>query len=48
MIGTMDTYKSLNINIGTVMKIPDLGSVPNRYKTQEMCNKAVENYSYAL
>ena len=23
-----------------------LESVPNQYKTQEMCNKAVDNYAY--
>ena len=25
-----------------------LESVPNRYKTQETCNKAVDNYAHAL
>ena len=25
-----------------------LESVPNRYKTKEMCDKAVDNYSHAL
>ena len=25
-----------------------LGSVPNRYKTQEMCNKVDDNYGLAL
>ena len=25
-----------------------LGSVPNQYKAQEMCKKAVDNYSHAL
>ena len=25
-----------------------LETVPNQYKTQEMCNKAVDNYAHAL
>ena len=34
MVGSMDTYKSLNINIGTVMKNPEmLKYVPYHLKT---------------
>ena len=34
--------KALLENCGT------LNSVPDYYKNQEMCNKAVDNYPYAL
>ena len=35
----MDIYKSLNINIGTVMKNPEmLISVLDHLKTKKMCN----------
>ena len=34
MVDSMDNYKSLNINIGTVMKNPEmLKFVPNHLKT---------------
>ena len=67
MIDSMDIYKSLNKNIGTVMENPEmlncfpdylktnkklckhaikklpylLRYVPDRYKTQQMCDKAI-------
>ena len=37
----MDTYKSLNISIETVMKNPEmLKLVPNNLKTKKMCKHA--------
>ena len=42
MVDSMDTYKSLNINIQTVMKNPEmLKLVPDHLKTKQMCNYAV-------
>ena len=35
-------------NRGILKNDGRLGSVPNRYKTQEMCNKVVDNYAHAL
>ena len=38
IVETMDIYKSLNINIGTVMKNPEmLKLVPNHLKTKRNC-----------
>ena len=38
----MDTYKSLNINIGTATKNPEmLKLVPDHLKTKQMCYYAV-------
>ena len=42
MVDRMDTYKSLNINIETVMKNPEmLKFVPDLLKTKHMCNYPV-------
>ena len=42
----MDIYKSLNINIGTVMKNPEmLKLVPNHLKTKRNCvSMQLKNY----
>ena len=41
----MGTYKSLNINIGTVVKNPEmLKFVPDHLKTKQMCNYAFKNH----
>ena len=41
----MNIYKSLNINIGTVMKNSELLKfVPDHLKTTKMCKHAVKNY----
>ena len=43
MVDSMDTYKSLNINIGTVMENPEmLELVPDHLKTKQRCNYAVK------
>ena len=43
MVDSIDTYKSLNINIGAVMKNPDmLKLVSNHLKTKQMCKYAVK------
>ena len=43
MVDSMDTYKSSNINIRTVMKNPEmLKFVPDHLKTKQMCNYAVK------
>ena len=40
---SMDTYKSLNIYIGTVMKNPEiLKFIPDHLKTKQMCNYVVK------
>ena len=45
----MDTYKSLNINIGTVMKNPEmLKFVPDHLKTKQMCNYAVKKLPFII
>ena len=45
----MNTYKSLNINIGTVMKNPEmLKFIPDHFKTKQMCNYAVKKSPYLL
>ena len=45
----MGTYKSLNINIGTVIKNPEmLELVPDHLKTKHMCNYAVKKLPYLL
>ena len=44
MIDIMDIYKSLNINIGTVMRNPEmLKFVPDHLKSKNMCKHAVKN-----
>ena len=43
MVDSIDIYKSLNINIGAVMKNPDmLKLVSNHLKTKQMCKYAVK------
>ena len=38
MVDSMETYKSLNINIGTVMKNPEMIKfAPDHLKTKKMC-----------
>ena len=46
MVNGMDIYKSLNINIGTVMKNPEiLKFVPDHLRIKRMCKLAVKkNY----
>ena len=46
MVNGMDIYKSLNINIRTVMKNPEiLKFVPDHLRTKRMCKLAVKkNY----
>ena len=49
MVDNMDIYKSLNINIGTVMKNPEmLKFVPDHLKTKKMCKHAVKKLPYLL
>ena len=44
MIDIMDIYKSLNINIGTVMRNPEmLKFVLDHLKSKNMCKHAVKN-----
>ena len=43
MVDGMDIYKSLNISIGIVMRIPGmLRIVPDHLKTKKMCKHAVK------
>ena len=47
MVDNMDIYKSLNINIGTVMKNPEmLKLVSDHLKTKKMCKHAVIKLPY--
>ena len=49
MVDSMDIYKSLNINIGTIMKNPEiLKFVPDHLKTKKMCTHAVKKLHYLL
>ena len=42
MVDSMDIYKSLNISIGTVIRIPKISIfVPNHLKTKKMCKHAL-------
>ena len=42
MFDSMDIYKSLNISIGTVIRIPKISIfVPNHLKTKKMCKHAL-------
>ena len=42
MVDSMDIYRSLNINIGTVMRNTEmLKFVSDHLKTKQMCNKAI-------
>ena len=43
MFDSVDIYKSLNINIGKIMKNPEiLKFVPDHLKTKKMCKHAVK------
>ena len=45
MVDSMGIYKSLNINIGTVMKNPEiLKFVPDDLKTKKMYKHAVKKF----
>ena len=45
MVESMDIFKSLNINIGTVMKNPKMvKSVPNHLKTKKCVTIQLKNY----
>ena len=45
MVDIMDSYKSLNISLETVMKNPEiLKFVPDHLKTKKMRKHAVKNY----
>ena len=47
MIDSMDIYKSLNINIGTVMKNPEiLKYVPDHLKTKKLRKHAIKKLRY--
>ena len=49
MVNSMDTYNSLNINTGTVIKDPEiLKFVPDPLKTKQICNYAVEKLCLLL
>ena len=49
MVDSMDIYKSLNINIGTVIKNPEmLKFVPDHLKTKKMLKHAVKKLPYLL
>ena len=42
MVDSMDIFKSLNISIGTVIRIPKISIfVPNHLKTKKMCKHAL-------
>ena len=42
MVDSMDIYKSLNISIGTVIRIPKISIfVPDHLKTKKMCKHAL-------
>ena len=45
MVDSMNVYKSLNINIGTVMKNPEmLKFVPDHVKTKKCVSMQLKNY----
>ena len=49
MVDNMDIYKSLSINIGTVMKNPEmLTFVPDHPNTEKMCKNVVKKLPYLL
>ena len=49
MDDSMDIYKSLNINIGTAVKNPEiLKFLPDHLKTKKMCKDAVKKLPYLL
>ena len=49
MVDSIDIYKSLNINSGTVIKKSEiLKFVPDHFKSKKMCQHAVKKLSYLL
>ena len=45
MVGSMDIYKSLNINIAVIIKSPEmLKFVSDHYKTQKCVSMQLKNY----
>ena len=49
MVDSLNIYKSLSINIGTVMKNSEmLKFVPDHLKTKKMCKYAVKKLPYLL
>ena len=45
MVGIMDIYKSLNINIAVIIKRPEmLKFVPDHYKTKKCVSMQLKNY----
>ena len=49
MVDNMDTKKSLNINIKTIMKNPEiLKFIPDHFKTKHMCNYAVKKLPFVI
>ena len=49
MVDSMSIHKSLNINIGRVMKNPEMIEfVPDHVKTKRMCKLAVKKLPYLL
>ena len=49
MVNSMDTYKSLNFNIGTVIKNPEMVKFfPDHLKTKQMCNYAAKKLPFVI
>ena len=49
MVDSVDIYKSLNINIGTVIKNPEmLKFVSDHLKTKKICKHVVQKLPYLL
>ena len=49
MVDNIDTYKLFNINIGTVMKNPEmLKFIPDHLKTEQISNYAVKKLPSAI
>ena len=49
MVDSMNIYKSLNINTGTIMKNPEmLKFVPGHLKTKKLCKHTVKKLLYLL
>ena len=49
MVDSTDIYKGLNINIGTVMKSPEmLKVVPDHLNTKKMCKHVIRKLPYLL
>ena len=49
MVDSMCIHKSINTNIGTVMKNPEmLKFVPDHLKTKHMCNYAVKKLHFII